>query len=162
MKEMSKIVKNITKLVYGFIIIFGFYVIVHGHLTPGGGFQGGAVVASAFALLLISYGQLEAKKLLKVDIFSLLESCGLTAFIVIAFLGLGTTFFYNFLANSGGWFGNAVTPGINPGDMNTAGVLPLMNMAVGLEVFAGLGIIVLLMAEGAEYTNKEGEHRNDR
>lgn len=162
MKEMSKIVRNVTNLVYGFIIIFGFYIIVHGHLTPGGGFQGGAVVASAFALLLISYGQLNTKKFLNINIFPLLESCGLTMFIVVAFLGLGTTFFYNFLANSGSWFGNMVIPGINPGDMNTAGVLPFMNIAVGLEVFAGLGIIVLLMADGAEYTKKKENAENDR
>ncbi|PKP54943.1 sodium:proton antiporter, partial [Candidatus Atribacteria bacterium HGW-Atribacteria-1] len=54
MKEMSRIVRTVTNFVYGFIIIFGFYIIVHGHLTPGGGFQGGAVVGSAFALLLVS------------------------------------------------------------------------------------------------------------
>jgi multicomponent Na+:H+ antiporter subunit B len=83
-------------------------------------------------------------------------------FIGVAFLGLGITFFYNFLANSGGWFGNIVLPGINPGDMNTAGVLPLMNIAVGLEVFAGLGIIVLLMGDGAEYTKKKENAENDR
>jgi multicomponent Na+:H+ antiporter subunit B len=162
MKEMSKIVRNVTNLVYGFVIIFGYYIIVHGHLTPGGGFQGGAVVASAFALLLISYGPKNTKKYLNQNFFMLLESVGLTMFIGVAFLGLGVTFFYNFLANSGGWFGNIVLPGINPGDMNTAGVLPLMNIAVGLEVFAGLGIIVLLMGDGAEYTKKKEKAENDK
>jgi len=155
MKQMSKIVRTITNLIYGFIIIFGFYVIVHGHLTPGGGFQGGAIVASAFALLLISYGALNTEKLLKKDLLSILESCGLTMFIVLAFLGLGITFFYNFLANSGGWFGNAAVIGINPGDMNTGGVIPLMNIAVGLEVLSALGVIVLIMAIGAEFTKKK-------
>jgi hypothetical protein len=46
--------------------------------------------------------------------------------------------------------------------MNTAGVLPLMNIAVGLEVFAGLGIIVLLMGDGAEYTKKKEKAENDK
>jgi len=45
-KMMSKIVRTITNILYSSILIFGFYVIMHGHLTPGGGFQGGAVVAS--------------------------------------------------------------------------------------------------------------------
>jgi len=156
MKEMSRIVKTVTNFVYGFIIIFGFYIIVHGHLTPGGGFQGGAVVGSAFALLLISYGSLNSKKFLKEDIFSLFEGFGLILFIVLGFSGLGITFFYNFLANSGSWFGNTAVIGVNPGDMNTAGVIPLMNIAVGLEVLSAFGVIVLTMASGAEFTkNKE-------
>jgi len=155
MKQMSKIVRTITNLVYGFIIIFGFYIIVHGHLTPGGGFQGGAVVASAFALIVISYGALNIQKLVKKDLLSILESCGLTMFIVLAFLGLGITFFYNFLANSGSWFGDTAVIGINPGNMNTAGVIPLMNIAVGLEVLSALGVIVLIMAIGAEFTKKK-------
>ncbi|GAG52242.1 unnamed protein product, partial [marine sediment metagenome] len=112
MKEMSRIVKTVTNFVYGFIIIFGFYIIAHGHLTPGGGFQGGAVVGSAFALLLVSYGSLNSKKFLKKDILSLFEGFGLIMFIVLGFSGLGITFFYNFLANSGGWFGNAAVIGV--------------------------------------------------
>ncbi len=155
MKEMSRIVKTVTNLVYGFIIIFGLYIIVHGHLTPGGGFQGGAIVASAFALLLVSYGNLVTKKFLKKDFLSIMESSGLTMFIVLAFLGLGITFFYNFLANSGGWFGNTPAIGPNPGDINTGGVIPLMNIAVGLEVLSALGVIVLVMASGAEFTKKK-------
>ncbi len=158
MKQMSKIVRTVTNLIYGFIIIFGFYIIVHGHLTPGGGFQGGAITASAFALLLVSYGGLTTKKFLKKDLLSLIESCGLTMFIVLAFLGLGITFFYNFLANSRSWFGDITVIGINPGNMNTAGVIPIMNIAVGLEVLSALGVIVLIMASGAEFTKKKKEN----
>jgi len=155
MKEMSRIVKTVTNFVYGFIIIFGFYIIAHGHLTPGGGFQGGAVVGSAFALLLVSYGSLNTKKFLKKDILSLFEDFGLILFIVLGFSGLGITFFYNFLANSGGWFGNAAVIGVNPGNMNTGGVIPLMNIAIGLEVLSAFGVIVLTMASGAEFTKKK-------
>ena len=54
--EMSRIVRTMTNIIFGFIVVFGFYVIAHGHLSPGGGFQGGAIVASAFALLLVTYG----------------------------------------------------------------------------------------------------------
>jgi len=135
--------------------LFGFYIIAHGHLTPGGGFQGGAVVGSAFALLIVSYGSLNSNKFLKKDVFSLFENFGLTLFIVLGFLGLGITFFYNFLANSGSWFGDAAVIGINPGDMNTGGVIPLMNIAVGLEVLSAFGVILLTMASGAEFTKKK-------
>jgi len=155
MKEMSRIVKTVTNFVYGFIIIFGFYIIAHGHLTPGGGFQGGAVVGSAFALLLVSYGSLSSKKFLKKDILSFFENFGLILFIVLGFSGIGITFFYNFLANSGSWFGNTAVIGVNPGDMNTGGVIPLMNIAVGLEVLSAFGVIVLTMASAAEFTKKK-------
>jgi len=155
MKEMSKIVKTVANFVYGFILIYGFYIIAHGHLTPGGGFQGGAVTASAFALILVSYGSVNSKKFLKKDIFSLFESFGLTLFILLAFSGLGITFFYNFLANYGSWFGDVAVIGVNPGNMNTGGLIPLMNIAVGLEVLSALGVIVLIMAKGAEFTRKK-------
>ena len=46
MKGMSKIVQTITSITFPFVLIYGLYIIAHGHLTPGGGFQGGAVRAS--------------------------------------------------------------------------------------------------------------------
>jgi len=155
MKEMSRIVRTITNFIYGFIMVYGFYVIVHGHLTPGGGFQGGAIVASAFALLLVTYGNQGTERYLRKDIFSLVESTGLVLFIAFAFFGLGITFFYNFMANSGGLFGNQAVIGVNPGDLNTGGTIPIMNMAVGLEVLAALGVIILTMAAGSETTEKK-------
>lgn len=145
---MSKIVRTVTNILYSFILIFGFYIIMHGHLTPGGGFQGGAVVASGIALVLIAYGHDTVKEWIRESRLSVLESVGALAFIGIAFLGIGTTFFYNFLANTGGIFGDPTVLGINFGNLNTSGVLPFMNWAVGLKVLAGLGSIVLLMACG--------------
>ncbi|MDD3655623.1 MAG: MnhB domain-containing protein [Atribacterota bacterium] len=154
-EEMSRIVRTITNLIYGFIAVYGFYVIIHGHLTPGGGFQGGAIVASAFALLLVTYGNKNTQSFLAKDILSLLESTGLVLFITFAFFGLGATFFYNFLSNSGGLFGSPATIGVNPGDLNTGGTITLMNMAVGLEVLAALGVIVLTMSVAAETIQKK-------
>ncbi|KQC07411.1 MAG: sodium:proton antiporter [Candidatus Cloacimonas sp. SDB] len=153
--EMSIIVKTITKLIYGFIMVYGFYVIVHGHLTPGGGFQGGAIVASAFALLVVTYGNQGVNNYLKKDVFSLVESTGLVLFIAFAFFGLGVTFFYNFLANSGGLFGNPAIIGVNPGDLNTGGTVPIMNIAVGLEVLAALTVIILTMSAASEITKEK-------
>ncbi len=152
---MSKIVRTITNILYSSILIFGFYIIMHGHLTPGGGFQGGAVVASGIALVLIAYGYDTVRNWFKKSNLSFLESIGALAFIGIAFLGIATTFFYNFLANSGGLFGDPTVIGINPGNLDTSGVLPLMNWAVGLKVLAGLGSVVLLMAYGIRKGDEE-------
>ena len=152
---MSVIVRTITRFVYALIIIFGFYLIMHGHLTPGGGFQGGAVVASAFALLLVSFGASGLKGLLNWHWLQSLEEVGALAFLGLGFLGLGTAFFYNLLANSGGLFGTQVAFGSNPGIFNTGGLLPWLNWAVGLKVMTGIASIVIIMLIGARKEETE-------
>jgi energy-converting hydrogenase B subunit I len=150
---MSIVVRTITRFVYGLILIFGFYVIMHGHLTPGGGFQGGAVVASAFALLLVAFGTAGLKGRLNKHLLQALEEVGALAFLGLALAGIGTAFFYNVLANSGTLFGTVVPAGPSAGILNSGGTLPLMNWAVGLKVMAGIASIIIVMLVAAR---KEG------
>ena len=142
---MSKIVKTQANFLYPFILIFGFYIVAHGHLTPGGGFQGGAVIATGIALIVVAYKYEDVKKWIKKTRLTATEGIGLLAFIITAICGFYVSFFYNWLANSGLIFGDRVPYGINPGDLNTAGVLPIMNLAVGIEVLGGLGVIIVYM-----------------
>ncbi|HDO19176.1 MAG TPA: sodium:proton antiporter [Thermoplasmatales archaeon] len=142
----SKIIKTISSIAFPFVMIYGLYVILHGHLTPGGGFQGGAIVASACVLLLAGYGSREIAKRIKEGQLSVLESIGALGFVSLALLGISTTFFYNFLAGSHSIFGRIPPFGSNPGDLNTAGLLPLMNISVGIKVIAGLFAIVMVLA----------------
>lgn len=143
---MSKIVKTIANITFPLITIYGLYVIAHGHLTPGGGFQGGAVVASGCALILVAYGVEWTLKKIKEHNLSVFESLGALGFILLAFLGIvfGNVFFANFLAGTHFLFGTIPTS--TAADINTGGVLPLMNFAVGLKVIAGLFAIVLVLA----------------
>jgi energy-converting hydrogenase B subunit I len=142
---MSKIVRTISNQLILFIVIFGLYIIMHGHVTPGGGFQGGAVVASGAALIIVAFGSYEVQKRLKERHLSILESSGGLIFIGLAFAGMATVFFYNFLVGSP-VFGHIPPFGPNPGDIWTGGVVPLMNIGVGLKVLAGLSAIVLALA----------------
>ena len=142
---MSKIVKTITCFVSLPIIVFGLYIISHGHLTPGGGFAGGAIIATLVALLAVAFGKEITDKGLSKQLFSFFESLGLLAFIILGFFGLSFTFFYNFLANSGEIFGRTILFGSNPGYINSGGVIFLMNLAIGIEVFSALSLIILLM-----------------
>jgi multicomponent Na+:H+ antiporter subunit B len=151
MSELSKIVRTISNLLFPFILIYGLYIILHGHLTPGGGFQGGAVVASGIIMLLVAYGSERFGEWVKEKHLSVLESIGALGFISLAFLGISTAFFYNFLAGKGGIFGSLPPEGPNPGALNTGGTLPLMNLAVGLKVMVGLTSIVLVMALASHY-----------
>ncbi|HOU81021.1 MAG TPA: MnhB domain-containing protein [Methanoregulaceae archaeon] len=153
---MSKIVRFGADVLFGAIVIFGLYVIMHGHLTPGGGFQGGAVVATGAALVIVAYSYEEVIGMIRKTVLMAQESAGLVMFAGVALIaiGLGTTFFFNFLANSGSLFGMTVPFGPNPGELNTGGVLPLMNIAVGIEVWGGLAIVILYMLSGIGKTKE--------
>jgi multicomponent Na+:H+ antiporter subunit B len=140
----SLIIKTVAATLLVPIVTFGIYIVLHGHLTPGGGFQGGAIIASAFILLLVAFSK-NANKLFSKNVLSALESLALLCFIGLAFLGLQTSFFNNFLANSGFIFGQSIPFGPNPGIVNSAGTIPLMNIFVGLEVCCALTVIVFLM-----------------
>jgi len=153
---MSKIVKTISSIAFPFVMIYGLYVIAHGHLTPGGGFQGGAIVASGCILVLVAYGSSWTMGKIKEKNISVLESIGAVGFIGLAFFGLlfGAVFFNNFLIGNEFLFGFIPEFGSTLANINSAGVLPLMNFAVGLKVIAGLFAIVLVMAYATSH--KEG------
>ncbi|MHC4115567.1 MAG: MnhB domain-containing protein, partial [Planctomycetota bacterium] len=57
MKGMTVIVKTISSWVKVLIFLFGIYIIIFGHLTPGGGCAGGVILASSYVLLMLSFGR---------------------------------------------------------------------------------------------------------
>lgn len=165
MNPLSVVVRTICDIFAWFIGIFGIYIIIHGHLTPGGGFQGGAVVATMMAFLLVSYGGKKTLSFTKTGLFSAMETTGLMVFIGAGLLGITSTLFFNFLAGQGGIFGSAVPIGPNSGVLNSAGTISVMNMAVGLEVIGGLSLIILYMFKGIRLFDnaaESGETGHDR
>jgi len=145
---MSKVVRTVTRLLTPAILVFGLYVILHGHITPGGGFQGGATFASSVALLLVAFGSERVEHFLKEHSLTTIESSGALLFIGLAFAGLASAFFFNLFVGSP-LFGHVPPTGPNAGDLWTGGTVPLMNIAVGLKVIAGLSSIMLVMALAA-------------
>ncbi|WP_297092882.1 MnhB domain-containing protein [Thermococcus sp.] len=140
------IIKTTTKYLATLILTFGAYIILHGHLTPGGGFQGGAVFASGLALLIVANKYDDIRRTFSKVPLSTFESIGALGFLGTAALGfMGYTFFKNVIANSGfPLFGEPTPLGINPGYLNTGGTLPYMNIFVGTKVLAGLTSIILV------------------
>jgi len=134
MDGMSLIVKKVTQLLSGLIFMYGLYIITHGHLTPGGGFAGGAILAGAFIILILAFGS-EALSLKKEEkATSLTESSAILIVLVLATIGWvagGAVFFANYL------------PLGNVGDLISAGVIPLYNVFIGMEVAAALLTIFL-------------------
>lgn len=138
--DMGLIVKTMARATIPLIGIFGAYVVAHGHLTPGGGFQGGATIAGAGILFLIAFGINEAKEKINKSLYSALEGVGGLVFLIAGMLGLGVAFFYNTLWHNGPIFNG------EPGTLLSAGYLPIMNLAVGLKVYTGLVSAVFAMA----------------
>ncbi|RLF34368.1 MAG: sodium:proton antiporter [Thermoplasmata archaeon] len=142
---MSVIVQTIAGMLFPMVLIFSFYVILHGHLTPGGGFQGGAIGASAVALLIVAYGSKTIEKKMAEENLSIFESLGGLVFVIVAIAGfiLASAFLSNFLVGEP-LFGQI--PGWGESPLNSGGFLPILNIAVGMKVIGGLSAIVLMLA----------------
>lgn len=132
---MTLIVKTITRLTVGLILLYGIYIVLHGHISPGGGFAGGVIIALSFIHLMLAFGrQVALKKLSEVRV-SLFESLGALMFLSIAILGfLGGYFFFNFFLHKG-----------KPFELFSAGIIPLCNIAICLKVGAGLFAIFVVL-----------------
>jgi multisubunit Na+/H+ antiporter MnhB subunit len=145
MKGMTVIVKKTTQLICGMVFIYGIYIITHGHLTPGGGFAGGVVVAGSFILLILAYGS-EFLNLVKEETGSTFyENLAIliVLFLAVAGLLMGTkVFFMNFL------------PRGVAGELISAGMMPLYNIFVGIEVAASILTIFLALVIFKEEISK--------
>ena len=134
MTGMSVIVRTIAHLIIGFIITFGLYIILFGHLTPGGGFAGGMIVALGHMMLMLSSGKAAACAYMPERAASLLDSIGAMGFLCIALLGYtGGFFFLNFLVDQWG----------KEFELISAGTIPLSNIAIGLKVGASLFLVLI-------------------
>jgi len=134
MQGMTIIVKTISSWVKVLIVLFGIYIILFGHLTPGGGFAGGVILASSYVLLMLAFGGEFVKKDLPLSLVSKLDCLGAFMFIMIAILGLvfGGAFFVNFLVDKYG----------QPLHLLSAGTIPFSNIAIGLKVGASLFLVI--------------------
>ncbi len=140
MKGMTIIVKTVSSWVKVLIFLFGIYIILFGHLTPGGGFAGGVILASSYVLLMLAYGREFAEENFPLSAASKIDSLGALGFAMVAILGsvFGGTFFWNFLRQQ-------YLPG-EPLHLISAGTIPLSNIAIGIKVGASLFLIIVLLS----------------
>ncbi|MBE0477918.1 hypothetical protein IBX65_02205 [Candidatus Aerophobetes bacterium] len=132
---MTNIVKTIAKFVVPPVIIFGIYMILHGHLTPGGGFPGGVIVACTFILLVLAFGKEVAFQKLKISTASVIESAGALVFLSVALIGMAV----------GGWFFFNFLPVGFPLKIISAGSIPFSNIGIGLKVMGGVFAVFLTL-----------------
>ena len=84
---MTLIVKTVTRLTLGFILLYGIYITVNGHLAPGGGFVGGVIIAMSFVHIMLAFGKEEALKRLRPVMLRVLLCASGLAFLGIVVLG---------------------------------------------------------------------------
>lgn len=117
-----------SKVLFGIILMTSLYVIFHGHLTPGGGFPGGAIIASAILLMYLADDKFRSN----VKGFKILEGVAGSLFVVIGLIGLvaATYFLQNFL------------PVGTVGSLLSAGIIPIIYVLIGLKVGSEISGIV--------------------
>ena len=134
--EKNVIVKCGADKFLPFAVTFGIYIIMFGTISPGGGFQGGVIVASAALLLYLGYGYNVAKRAISTEGLRVNEACGASLYVILGLLGIafGANFCRNVFFNNG-----------NVGDLISAGTITFMGYAVGYKVLCGVGFLLLLM-----------------
>ncbi|MDD5005837.1 MAG: MnhB domain-containing protein [Candidatus Omnitrophica bacterium] len=132
---MSFMVKTVTRLTAVVILLFGIYIVLHGHISPGGGFAGGLIIALSFVQVMIAFGKDIALRKLSEAKAAVLESVGGLLFLTIAALGfLGGHFLINFFASKG-----------RPFTLFSAGTIPFYNIAIAIKVAVGLFSIFIVL-----------------
>jgi len=116
------------------ILLLGVYVFVNGHLTPGGGFQGGAILASGIMLVLLS----DPMKDFSHRLIAVIESVSGLVFITVGILGI---------LLGAGFLDNNLLPLGKLGELFSAGTIPLVYSLVGLKVGAEFSSMLVNLSE---------------
>lgn len=133
----------------GLTIAFGIYLGIHPHLTPGGGFQGAAILAGFTALTFLGLGYETFERVVRREQHEIVEAIGAGAYAVI---GLAT------LVVSGAFLANVLPLG-REGQLFAAGTIPVINFFVALEVFAGFTLMFLEFARETRQQEPEARGR---
>ena len=120
-KPASEIVETATELLLPMVILFGIYVFLNGHLSPGGGFQGGAIIASGTMFLLLALPESHISR----TMIAIIESMSGFSYVVTGVLGV---------IMAGGFLDNRIMDLGSYGALFSAGAIPLIYVFVGLKV----------------------------
>ncbi len=137
-EESSFILQKASKLLFPIIMLFGVYVMIYGHLSPGGGFQGGVIIASGVLLLLISDQNFEVPH----AVISALETFAGISYVLIGLIGLLVMdkFLGNFLPHDVSEMGMLLS----------GGIIPLVYIVVGVKVGSEMSLIVQNLLKRSE------------
>lgn len=123
-----------ARMLLPLIVLFGGYVIMNGHLTPGGGFQGGAILASGVLLILLA----DPSRRFGHKVIARVESFSGVFYVLVGLAGM---------AWAGGFLDNGILPLGRFGSMLSAGAIPLISVLIGLKVGAEFSSILESLEE---------------
>ena len=134
---MGVIVKTVARWLRTPILVYGIYTVLYGHLSPGGGFAGGVMIATGLSLTTLAYGEPRTGDAMRARA-AVLESAGALLFLGAALVGLVTvgTFFLNVLP----------TPVARQFTLLSGGLIPLYNVGIALKVAGGLFVAFCSLA----------------
>ena len=134
------ILKRMASIILPFICIYGFYVILHGHVSPGGSFAGGIIVGLSFIAYSTIYGIEKGRKKLPEKVLVWTESYGTLWYGIMGMVGIvkGAPFLANKLAG--------VDLGI-PGALKSGGLISLIGFGVGIRVASTMVTLFFTMME---------------
>lgn len=142
-RHESPIVLLGSRFLSPYIMVFGWYVIFHGHYSPGGGFQGGALLAASLLLVRVSGGRRVSRRQLQEFATTPLAISG----VLIYFLTGLTAMLY------GGMFldySKLPFPGMETAYIRYYGIL-IIEVGIGLAVMAILVMIFDNLVKGEDY-----------
>jgi multicomponent Na+:H+ antiporter subunit B len=141
---LSEAIRAVGLAAGALAVLAGLYVLMHGYVTPGGGFQGGVVLAGAVALVYLAGSYRAYRRIVPERLIDAAEGLGAGAYAVVGVIGLllGLAYLQNVLGGSLG----------TPGTLASSGSIPILNVAAGLEVAAAF---VLLFTEFLEELQAE-------
>lgn len=120
------ILKKVVLFLLPFIQMFGFYIIFHGHLSPGGSFAGGIIVAIGFICFSLVFGAERGQEKIPHNITNLVESFGTLWYGLVGLVGI--------LRGAGFLLNKGAVPIGQPGDLFSGGLIFLITFGVGLKV----------------------------
>jgi multicomponent Na+:H+ antiporter subunit B len=132
----SELLQTGAAILFPILWMFGIYIFVHGHLTPGGGFQGGVVIASAVLLLLFA----DSDRKMGHTVLQIAEALSGAAYVAVGLLGLWF---------AAGFLDPRFLPAGEFGQLFSAGAIPVIYSLIGIKVGAELTGIVDSMRRSA-------------
>ena len=129
------------------MLVYMLYIILHGHLSPGGGFQGGVLMVAVVTILYLGRGYETTVRSLSAGFLHGAEGFASIMYVALAMMGVavGAQFCQNILYKHG-----AI------GELYSSGTIFWMNITVGLKVLTGVGSIALLMVSLVAKPEKKG------
>ncbi len=141
------VLEAVARIIIPFIQLFGAYVLLHGHITPGGGFSGGTIIGASLILYSMVFRFSPRKHRIEHDTSLLFEAGGAILYIAVGLLGI--VFGKSFLTNRG------VFPLGTPGELVSSGMIAVLTLGLGMKV---AGTVITLFQELLEGGGENDGH----